>query len=352
MSLHQQVTAHIGNRPIVIVLLGAISLGLVLPGLGVHSPLPVFLKQTAPQFELVSRLDQELKNLNLQKQQTGLTEDQLAELDQKIEQTNARLAAAIQPPSRGSTRRRIPPPPPLPAELDYSLSGSPLIDVPRLFMARMSDLEPLEVAVRKQRFKQIMLPLILKANEEILRQRETVKLAIEKQDKEVLDSLSDKYRLPSALKDKTEVEAELLQRVAPVPVSIALAQAAIESGWGLSRFTREGNALYGQWVWNDELGIKATQQSDPRASVRRFPDLLSSVRAYMFNLNTHWAYAEFRQTRARHMTSPDDVSVAELANGLSSYAQIGDEYVQKISRLISQNDLNRFNQAQLVPRVF
>ena len=335
-----------------IVLLAAISFGLLLPGTGVHSPLPVFLHKTTPQFELVARLDQQLKELNLQKQDASLTDQQLDRLDQKIEQTNARLAAAILPPNRAPASRRIPPPPPLPVGLDYSLSAARLSEVPRLFMSRMSDLAPLEVADRKRHFKQIMLPLILRANEEILRQRDAVRQAINKQDEEVLESFSQRYRLPDDLTRSEERQAELLRRVAPVPVSIALAQAAIESGWGQSRFTLEGNALYGQWVWNDDLGIKARQQSDPRASVRRFPDLLSSVRAYMLNLNTHWAYADFRQDRLRYMTQSDEVSVADLAGGLASYAQIGDEYVRKIRRLIEQNDLNKFDRARLVSRSF
>ena len=106
----------------------------------------------------------------------------------------------------------------------------------------------------------------------------------------MLRSFAQRYRLPASLIGTEGWTDELLRRVAPVPVSIALAQAVIESGWGQSRFALEGNALFGQWVWNDKLGIKAANQSDPRASVRRFPDLLSSVRAYMFNLNSHWAY--------------------------------------------------------------
>lgn len=355
MSLHQQVTIRIGNKAIVLTLLGAIGLGLVLPGVGVPPPLPLFLKKQTLQFELVSRLDQELAELTQQKQQSGLTLEQLAELDLKIEQANARLAAAILPPNRAPARRGPPPPlppPPFPAELDFVLGSPQLAEVPRLFMTRMSDLRPLEVGLRKQRFMQIMLPLVLRANEDILRQRDAVKRAIEKQDENVLASFSKRYRVASSWAGKSGWQAELLRRVAPVPVSIALAQAAIESGWGQSRFTREGNALYGQWVWNDKLGIKAANQSDPRASIRRFPDLLSSVRAYMLNLNSHRAYADFRKTRERYMKSPATVSVADIVGGLSSYAQIGDDYIDKIRRLITQNDLQRFETAKLVARFF
>ena len=317
--------------------------------------MPLFLKHQTPQFEVVSQLDRELDELILQKQQLGLTLEKLAELEQKIEQANARLAAAILPPNKAPERRGAPPklpPPPLPKSIDYSLSSSGLTEVPRLFVVRMSDLRPLDTELRKERFKQTILPLILRANEDIARQRKVVIQGIEAEDNDLLRSFAQRYRMPASLIDKQGWTDELLRRVAPIPVSIALAQAAIESGWGQSRFALEGNALFGQWVWNDKLGIKAANQSDPRASVRRFPDLLSSVRAYMFNLNSHRAYGAFREMRSRRMAAPDQVSVNEIIEGLSNYAQIGDAYVAKIRRIISQNDMQRFEAAQLVPRFF
>ena len=317
--------------------------------------MPLFLKHQTPKFEVVSQLDRELDELISQKHKPGLTLEKLTELEKKIEQANARLAAAILPPNKAPERRGAPPPlppPPLPKSIDYSLSPSSLTKVPRLFVVRMSDLRPLDIGLRKERFKQTMLPLILRANEDITRQREAVINGIETEDNELLHSFAQRYRLPASLIGKQGWTDELLRRVAPIPVSIALAQAAIESGWGQSRFALEGNALFGQWVWNDKLGIKAANQSDPRASVRRFPDLLSSVRAYMFNLNSHRAYKSFREIRARHMEAPDEVSINEVIVGLSNYAQIGDAYVNKIQRIITQNDMQRFEAAQLVPSFF
>ena len=315
----------------------------------------LFLKHQTPQFEVVSQLDRELDELISQKQQPGLTLEKLAELERKIEQANARLAAAILPPNKAPERRAAPPklpPPPLPKSIDYSLSSSGLTEVPRLFVVRLSDLRPLDTDLRKERFKQTILPLILRANEDIARQRKAVIQGIETEDNDLLRSFAKRYRMPASLIDKQGWTDELLLRVAPIPVSIALAQAAIESGWGQSRFALEGNALFGQWVWNDKLGIKAANQSDPRASVRRFPDLLSSVRAYMFNLNSHRAYGSFRDIRSRRMAAPDEISVNEVIEGLSNYAQNGDAYVGKIRRIISQNDMERFEVAQLVPRFF
>ena len=355
MSLHKQVTIHISNRAILLFLLGAMVIGLCLPLARITAPLPLFLKHQNLQFDVVSQLDRELDDLEWQKQQPGLNLEKLAQLEKKIDQANARLAAAILPPTKVPERRGVPSPllpPPLPKSIDYSLSSSGLTEVPRLFLVRMSDLRALDLELRKERFKQTMLPLILRANEDIARQRKAVIQGIKLEDNDLLRSFAQRYRLPASLIGTEGWKDELLRRVAPVPVSIALAQAVIESGWGQSRFALEGNALYGQWVWNDKLGIKAANQSDPRASVRRFPDLLSSVQAYMFNLNSHRAYGAFREIRARHIDAPDQVSINELIVGLSNYAEIGDAYVDKIRRIISQNKLQRFEAAQLVPRPF
>ena len=355
MTLHQQISIHISNRTILVFLLGALFIGFTLPLIGVAPPMPLFLKHQTLQFEVVSYLDEELDELILQKQRPGLTLEKLAELEHKIEKANERLAAVILPPNKAPERRVTPPPlppPPLPKSIDYSLSSADLAKVPRLFIVRMSDLRPLDTDLRKERFKQTMLPLILRANEDIMRQRKAVLKAVNSKDDDLLRTFAQRYRVPAGLIGKQGWKDELLRRVSPVPVSIALAQAVIESGWGQSRFTLEGNALYGQWVWNDKLGIKAANQSDPRASVRRFSDLFSSVQAYMFNLNTHQAYSIFREARARHMATPDMASIDDVVAGLSSYAQIGDAYVDKIRRIISQNDMERFEEAQLVPRFF
>ena len=167
--------------------------------------MPLFLKHQTPQFEVVSQLDRELDELILQKQQLGLTLEKLAELEQKIEQANARLAAAILPPNKAPERRGAPPklpPPPLPKSIDYSLSSSGLTEVPRLFIVRMSDLRPLDTELRKERFKQTILPLILRANEDIARQRKAVIQGIEAEDNDLLRSFAQRYRMPASLIDK------------------------------------------------------------------------------------------------------------------------------------------------------
>ena len=132
MSLHQQVTIHIGNRTILLFLLGALSTRVALPLTGISPPMPLFLRHQTPQFEVVSQLDRELDELIFAKQEPSLTLEKLAELEQKIEQANERLAAAILPPNKAPERRGTPPRflPPFPKNIDYSLSSGDLAEVP------------------------------------------------------------------------------------------------------------------------------------------------------------------------------------------------------------------------------
>ena len=134
-----------------------------------------------------------------------------------------------------------------------------------------------------------------------------------------------------------------------VPVSLALAQAAKETGWGTSRFAQQGNALFGQWTWSGE-GLKP-KDSDKNEGhkVMKFNVLQASVRAYQRNLNTHSSYSDFRKIRAklRDMGKPLDSLI--LAEGLNKYAETGEKYVDVLRKIIKQNDLKDFDDAKLLP---
>ena len=92
---------------------------------------------------------------------------------------------------------------------------------------------------------------------------------------------------------------ELRLRMDIVPTSIALAQAAKESGWGTSRFALEGNAIFGQWTWNGK-GIEPLERTDEQThKILKFPILRASVKAYITNLNTHNGYKDFRNKRSK-----------------------------------------------------
>ena len=134
-----------------------------------------------------------------------------------------------------------------------------------------------------------------------------------------------------------------------VPVSLAIAQAAKESGWGTSRFAIEGNALFGQWTWSGE-GIKpAGIDSEEKHKVMKFKVLKASVRAYQRNLNTHGSYKEFRSERANMRDSDEELDSLILADFLDKYAATGKEYTKIIKQIIKQNNLQDFDKVKLLP---
>ena len=135
-----------------------------------------------------------------------------------------------------------------------------------------------------------------------------------------------------------------------VPVSLAIAQAAKETGWGTSRFAIEGNALFGQWTWSGE-GIKpaGVDPEDSNHKVMKFKVLKASVRAYQRNLNTHGSYKQFRSARASMRDDDEDLDSLLLAEYLDKYAATGKEYTKIIKQIIKQNDLQDFDKVKLLP---
>ena len=134
-----------------------------------------------------------------------------------------------------------------------------------------------------------------------------------------------------------------------VPVSLAIAQAAKETGWGTSRFALEGNALFGQWTWSGD-GIKpAGADSDTKHKVMKFRVLKASVRAYQRNLNTHSSYKNFRQLRAQLRDDGEKLDSLILADQLDNYAETGKEYTIVLKKIIEQNSLVDFDDARILP---
>jgi Bax protein len=133
-----------------------------------------------------------------------------------------------------------------------------------------------------------------------------------------------------------------------VPVSIAIAQAAIESGWGTSRFALEGNALYGQWTWSDN-GLKPLENDDDQNHrVMRFKILTASIKAYKKNLNTHSGYIEFREARANLRNRNEKVTGLKLTQYLDKYSAQGKKYTEILKTTIKKNSLSDFENAKLL----
>ena len=201
---------------------------------------------------------------------------------------------------------------------------------------------------RKEFFIQIVLPLILKENNNIRLDRKRLFSIINKSnntdlEKKWLDKKYKQYGIPS--KDLSTLKI----RMDEVPVSLALAQAAKETGWGTSRFAQEGNALFGQWTWSGE-GLKPKDADASEGhKVMRFNVLQASVRAYQRNLNTHSTYKGFRKERAKLRDEGKDLDSLTLSKFLDQYAETGNQYVEVLQKIIKQNNLQDFDDAKLLP---
>ena len=199
---------------------------------------------------------------------------------------------------------------------------------------------------QKKSFVELILPLIVAANDELLHRRNAVKESVDSKNRAMMEKWAILYRVnPENLND-TQLAERLLRRVDTIPVALALAQAAVESGWGTSRFALQGNALFGQWAWTDSAGIRPLAASNDRAVVRSFGSLLESVRAYMHNLNTHPNYHQLRNARERLKPENEYIKANELAAHLDSYAEIGEVYVDKIRAIISSNGFDKYARAR------
>ena len=133
-----------------------------------------------------------------------------------------------------------------------------------------------------------------------------------------------------------------------IPVSIAIAQAAKESGWGTSRFALEGNAMFGQWTWGKEGISPLKKEKNKKHKILKFPILRSSVQAYKNNLNTHNGYREFREKRADLRKKNKKISGLILVQYLHNYAATGSEYTKILKKIIEQNQLTDFDKAVLM----
>ena len=201
---------------------------------------------------------------------------------------------------------------------------------------------------RKEFFIQIVLPLILKENNNIRLDRKTLFSIINKSNNSDLEKkwLDNKYKQYGV---KTKDLSELKIRMDEVPVSLAIAQAAKETGWGTSRFAQEGNALFGQWTWSGE-GLKPKDADvDKGHKVMKFNVLQASVRAYKRNLNTHSTYKDFRKARAELRDLGKPLDGLSLSEHLDKYAETGTQYVTVLKKIIIQNRLKDFDDAKLLP---
>ena len=204
------------------------------------------------------------------------------------------------------------------------------------------------VKKRKEFFIQIILPLILEENKKINLDRKRLFKIINKSnnsnsEKKWLEKKYKQYGIPS--KDLSALKI----RMDIIPVSLAIAQAAKETGWGTSRFAQQGNALFGQWTWSGE-GLKPKEaEKNEGHKVMKFNILQASVRAYQRNINTHSSYQDFRLARAELRDFGEPLDSMILSSYLDKYAETGNQYVKVLQKIIVQNNLKDFDDAKLLP---
>ena len=238
-------------------------------------------------------------------------------------------------------------------DVDYDLSQvrNKKLVKPIYFTQFPKDLNELPNArLKKETFIKIVLPLIVAENEKIIADRAKLKLVVVKkfttdQEKQWLRQKLLEYKVK-----KGNME-ELMTRIDIIPNSIALAQAAKESGWGTSRFALEGNAIFGQWTWSGQGIAPLDRANDKNHKILKFPILRASVKAYQNNLNTHKSYSNFRAKRLTMREKNKKISGLELTETLKNYAQTGTEYTKILIQIIKQNRLTDFETVRLVNSV-
>ena len=320
---------RIENRHILWTALSMVAIGLIVPG-GFGVKPPQWFHDRSPQdVASVSSVEADRANTSTSVATPGVApkaEDDLA-ADRTTKQAPEPAQTSTGQPSTGQAN---------------------LVTIPLKF-ARHIPAKHFELTgdAQKQSFIKLVLPLILAANDELLQRREAVKASVQANDRNKLDQWAVLYRIDSEHFDDFELAERLLRRVDTIPVALALAQAAVESGWGTSRFAQQGNALFGQWAWTESAGMRPLAASNERAVVRSFGSLLESVRAYMHNLNTHQNYKRFRDARYRLKPQTEAVKASRLATYLDSYAEIGQAYVKKLLAVMSSNNFDQYAEAKL-----
>lgn len=235
----------------------------------------------------------------------------------------------------------------------YELSTEVL---PRVFAKKIpEEIKKLEGFEKRKFFVRIVLPIVLLENEKISAEHDFVmshasKKDWNKEDVKIIKEIAQKYNILDESQDISAIPEEkkekiryfLDHKIRPVPPAIAVGQAALESGWGTSRFVFEGNNLFGHVSTDPENGIKPKNWTGNKRHIKIFDSIFESIEAYMLNLNRNRAYSKFRWYRRTH---PNNLS--KIAEGFDKYARIKDEYVSRLQSVMFKFGVHRVNKAKL-----
>ena len=251
-------------------------------------------------------------------------------------------------------------------ELNYTPEAwqAGIREIPRVYLPLIGEKwgsktsKEITVENKKRLFFRGLAPLILRANELITNDRTRLERirssfiqssSISEDDHGWIEKLAKLYKVEIGEGKITAAALnELWTKVDIVPISLALAQAAEESGWGTSRFAAQGNAVYGQWTWGKDAMVPEQQRKElGNYGIASFETLQQSICAYMLNLNTHNAYASLRTKRAELRTKDQKITGHILAGQLTKYSERGEEYVKGLRSLMDYNLLSPADDAYL-----
>jgi Bax protein len=239
------------------------------------------------------------------------------------------------------------------AEIGYDVDDvrTDLQPVPRVYLARLpTDLPEIdETRTRKQVFLASLLPAILQVNEELreVRRKLTLVAACQQSGYALSQPVRDWVAgLGSYYRTKPDA-ATLLIKVAEIPASMALAQAAVESGWGTSAPAQEAGNLFGQYMVVENA---KGRNKKPKIQLASFDSVLAAVRSYADNLNTHLAYAEFRERRSQMLDRGLSLDGMKLAETLGAYSKRRAGYIRDVQTMIRRNHLDAFDRVDLASR--
>ena len=234
------------------------------------------------------------------------------------------------------------------------------LPVPRMYFSSIpKNINEYKIFEKKKVFLSILLPIALRGNELALEERKRLKVAFLTNNIYKIEYFAKKYKVKNFTKinfgslnslQLRNIKKELLIKVNRVPVSMIIAQAIIESGWGASRFAQEGNALFGEWTWKNNDGIKPNGNLDANFAVKSFKNISESLNSYILNLNRHPAYTEMRNYRSMMFKAGKDITGYDTAEYLENYAEIGLAYVEKVNDMIKSNKLYKFENSVLEKR--
>ena len=219
-------------------------------------------------------------------------------------------------------------------------------------LTNLTELDVSYLKDNKKKFVRTVLPLIINENQKILSVRNNLLLlknklsnnySLNKSELQILKKLSKNHKINYNNSHKLDVINNLLKKVDIIPNSIVLAQAAIESGWGSSRFAQDFNALFGEYTYDNDKGVVPLERENGENHlIKAFNSYNSSVESYFNNINSHYAYEQFRELRKVMREKNNFSNVTLLVDKLNTYAE-DENYIQTIRSVIKNNNFEIFD---------